>query len=614
MIRYGPEICQNLNEASKREWLEANGIGGFASSTITGLNTRRYHGLLTAALNPPSDRKVLLSKLEETLVVNGRRYELSCNQYPGAIYPQGHLFLQEFRLDPFPTFVWRVEDVELTKSVFMIQGENAVVVQYDLNPPRDCRLELQPLIAFRDFHSTTHANAALNATVTERPGMASIQPYRDLPVLHFVHNATQLRFEANWHNNFQYERERERGLDFEEDLFHPFTLVFDLKTQASVIASTSVSVGQTSVRPAPRTIGTEADPFIVSRAEGKSVIAGYHWFGDWGRDTMIALPGLTLATGKPDIACDILTAFAHYISDGMLPNRFPDRGETPEYNTVDATLWYFEAIRAWHAVTGDTAFIKANLLPALRGIIEWHRSGTRYGIRVDDDGLLMAGAPGVQLTWMDAKVGDWVVTPRRGKPVEIQALWYNALRIMEQFTGNARYGSMADQAHKSFAAQFWNAQTGCLFDVPGDASIRPNQLVALSLPHPILEDREKAASILSVVERELLTPYGLRTLAPGDPQYRGQCTGGQAARDGAYHQGTVWPWLLGPYADACAYVRGTVNVAALIAPLEQFRVDRGVGQIPEIFDGDAPHEPRGCIAQAWSVAEILRIKSRYAAT
>jgi predicted glycogen debranching enzyme len=622
MIRYGPEICQNLSEATQREWVEANGIGGFSSSTIVGLNTRRYHGLLTAAICPPSDRKVLLSKLEETLIVNGQRYELSCNQYPGVVYPQGHLYLQEFRLDPFPVFVWSVGDVELRKSVFMIQGENGVVVQYHLRAQgaqagTECWLELRPLIAFRDFHLTTHANPALNSSVIEAQGLVSIQPYGDLPVLHFAHDAMEVRFETSWYRYFQYERERERGLDFVEDLFQPFTMVFDLKTQANVIASIDEhrieEAGELRLAECARKRDA-ADLFLADRPEGKTVIAGYHWFGDWGRDTMIALPGLTLSTGKPEVARDILSAFVTFVSEGMLPNRFPDHGEQPEYNTVDATLWYFEAIRAWLAVTGDIAFVRTRLLPALRSIVEWHRNGTRYGIRVDEDGLLLAGEPGVQLTWMDAKVGDWVVTPRHGKAVEIQALWYNALRIMEELTGNVRYREMADLAQASFAAQFWNAQTGCLFDVLGDAAIRPNQLFAISLPHRILTDPVRSARVLDVVERELLTPYGLRTLSPRDPHYRGQCTGDPVSRDGAYHQGTVWPWLLGPFYDACVSVRGTAGGGKLIAALEQFRDDRGVGQIPEIFDGDAPHAPRGCIAQAWSVSEILRIKGRNEAT
>jgi glycogen debranching enzyme len=617
MIRYGPEICQNLNEALQREWLETNGIGGFSSSTIAGLNTRRYHGLLTAALNPPSDRKVLLSKLEETLIVSGKRYELSCNQYPGAIYPQGHLWLHEFRLDPFPVFVWRVDNVELEKSVCMIQGENGVVVRYQLRAQgQEARLEVRPLIAFRDFHSTTHANPALNSSLDEEPGLVSIQPYGDLPRLHFAHDADAVRIEAGWYMQFQYAREQERGLDFEEDLFHPFTLDFDLKSTANVIVSTERHAASEAI--ALRRKQDAADQFIVNRTGGKSVIAGYHWFGDWGRDTMIALPGLTLAAGKPEVARDILAAFALAVSEGMLPNRFPDRGEQPEYNTVDATLWYFEAIRAWYAATGDTPFLKTKLLPVLREIIDRHCSGTRYGIRVDSDGLLLAGEPGVQLTWMDAKVGAWVVTPRRGKAVEIQALWYNALRIMQVFTGEADYGILAGRAKESFGRQFWNEAAGCLFDVVSDEgkdpAIRPNQLLALSLPNKIFDNKPRALSILDVVERELLTPYGLRTLSPRDPRYRGQCTGDQTSRDAAYHQGTVWPWLLGPFCDARFYFRKIFDVKNLIAPLERFREDRGVGQIPEIFDGDAPHEPRGCIAQAWSVAEILRIKSRYGAT
>ena len=629
MIRYGAEVCQDLNEASKREWLETNGIGGFASSTITGLNTRRYHGLLTAALSPPEDRKVLLSKLEETLIVNGKRHELSCNQYPGAVHPQGQLLQQEFRLDPFPVFSWTVGDVELRKSVFMIHGENAVVVQYHLRAQgeqarSECRLELRPLIAFRDFHSTTHANAALKASVDQPPGVVSIQPYSDLPRLYFAHDASEVQVGGSWYKNFIYAHERERGLDFIEDLFQPFTLFFDLDIQANVIVSTAVhradEAGALRMAEAARRKASwsMAGEFIAKRGGGKTVIAGYHWFGDWGRDTMIALPGLTLATGRPEIAREILMAFSSVISEGMLPNRFPDEGDQPEYNTVDATLWYFEAIRAYVTATGERAFVTAKLLPALREIVEHHCAGTRYGIRVDSDGLLQAGVAGTQLTWMDAKVDGRVITPRIGKPVEIQALWYNALRIMQDFTGETRYGALANHAQQSFLPSFWNEFAGCLFDViegeTKDASIRPNQLFAISLTHRILDDKERAASILKVVERELLTPYGLRTLSTRDPQYRGQCTGDPAHRDGAYHQGTVWPWLLGAYCDALRFVHPAFDLATLIAPLEGFRDNRGVGQVPEIFDGDAPHEPRGCIAQAWSVAELIRIKSSYGAT
>ena len=619
MIRYGAEICRDLNRALQREWLETNGIGGFASSTIAGLNTRRYHGLLTAALRPPSDRYVLLSKLEETLVIDGRRYDLSCNRYPGAIYPQGHLFLHEFRLDPFPTFVWRIEDVELTKSVFMIQGENGIVARYRLGVHSNtgCRLELRPLVAFRDFHSTTHANPVLNRALDEAAGRVTVRPYTDLPALHFAHNASEVNRESDWYRNFQYDREEERGLDFEEDLFQPFTLVFDLKTPANLIASTEVRDASDAESEMERRCAG-SNPYIVAREGGKSVIAGYHWFGDWGRDTMIALPGLTLATGKPEIAQDILLAFSQTISEGILPNRFPDHGEQPEYNTVDATLWYFEAIRAWLEYTGDAAFVATNLLPGMREIIERHRTGTRFGIRVDCDGLLQAGSNGAALTWMDARVDCVPVTPRHGKPVEIQALWYNALRIMQAITGEAEFGAMADKAKASFNRQFWNESAGCLFDVVSstgkDASIRPNQLLALSLQHRILDNWTRAESVLDVVQRDLLTPYGLRTLSPRDPRYTPHYTGNPASRDRAYHQGTVWPWLLGPYCDASSHFRSVFDPKGAIAALERFRDDRGTGQIPEIFDGDAPHEPRGCIAQAWSAAEILRIKLRYGVT
>ncbi len=628
MIRYEAEICRDLPEAQRREWLETNGIGGFASSTIAGLNTRRYHGLLTATLRPPLDRNVLLSKLEETLIVNGKRYELACNQYPGVVHPRGYLLQTEFRLDPFPVFTWQVENVELRKSLFLVQGENTVVVQYHLRAQGDqansvCQLEIKPLIAFRDYHATTHANGALNPYVETAQGLTTIQPYGDLPALHFAHDPASVDTKGDWYRNFEYAEERERGLDYQEDLFQPFTLTFDLATQATIIASlerhrVEEAAGLRQTEVARRKSGwTPADHFIVKRAQGKSVIAGYHWFGDWGRDTMISLSGLTLATGQPDVARDILAEFALNVSEGMLPNRFPDHEEQPEYNTVDATLWYFEAIRAWLANSGDMAFAQERLLPVMRDIIAYHRKGTRYGIKVDADGLLNAGAPGVQLTWMDAKVGDWVVTPRYGKPVEIQALWYNALRIMQQLTGEAEYGELADTARSSFATKFWNEEGGCLFDVISDsgkdAAIRPNQLFAISLEHKILEDRAKAEKILDVVQRELLTPFGLRTLSPKDPAYKKQYTGNPLSRDGAYHQGTVWPWLIGPFSDAYAYVHGDTQATQWLTSLERFQDESGVGHVPEIFDGDPPHEARGCISQAWSLAEILRIKSKFGA-
>jgi len=363
-----------------------------------------------------------------------------------------------------------------------------------------------------------------------------------------------------------------------------------------------------------------ADQYIVQRGELQTIVAGYHWFTDWGRDTMIALPGLTLATGKADVARQILEAFAHSVDQGMLPNRFPDAGEAPEFNTVDATLWFFEAIRAYLAYTDDVEFVR-RLYPKLKEILEWHLHGTRYGIRVDSDGLLRCGEPGVQLTWMDAKIGDFVVTPRDGKPVEIQALWYNALRIMQDFGERfadpqleAFFRELADRAREHFDKQFWNEDSGCLYDVVDgsmqDGSIRPNQILAVSLSHSMLP-LDRARRVVDVVRRELLTPLGLRSLSPHDPRYRGRYESGVRERDTAYHQGTVWPWLMGPFMTAYLRVHGHSSEAKRQARawLEGFQThlaNAGLGHISEIADAEGGHQPRGCIAQAWSVAELLR--------
>jgi glycogen debranching enzyme len=625
-------MCHDLDAASRREWLETNGLGGYASSTVCGMNTRRYHGLLVAAIKPPVGRLVLLSKLEEILSVDGRRYELSVNQYPGVVHPAGYLLLKQFQLDPFPVFRYEADGVQLEKSVFMVQGENTTVIRYSLRGRvASCTLELRPLIAFRDYHATTHENGALDGSLHIEPGCVRVTPYRGLPSLFLTHDADEVRESREWYRNFEYARERERGLDFREDLFHPCTLIADLsaRTELQVIASTEprAAIGGEQL-PAPdgdgvvHALDRAAAQFVVRRGTGNTVIAGYHWFGDWGRDTMIALPGLTLARGRPEIARGILRAFAGVVDRGMLPNRFPDSGEAPEYNSVDSTLWFFEAARAYAAQTGDLDFIREHLYAVLADIVAWHERGTRYGIRMDADGLLAAGDPNTQLTWMDARVEGRAVTPRCGKPVEIQALWYNALRVMEDLSRRlahhsegAHYGDLAERARASFAPLFWNAPDSCLFDaVDGEArdpAIRPNQILAVSLPHTMLPP-EIAAHVVATVDRHLFTPFGLRTLAPTDPHYRGRCEGDPASRDSAYHQGTVWPWLLGPFLRAYIAVNGESQAArreaaARLANLIRYLGDEGVGQLPEIFDGDAPHEARGCIAQAWTVAELLRI-------
>lgn len=644
MIQFGPDICKNLDAARTREWLETNGIGGFASSTVAGINARRYHGLLVASLRPPVERFVLLSKFEETLILGGKRFDLSANQYPGVIHPNGYQYLKEFRLDPFPFFVFEVEGAVIEKSVFMIQGENSTVIQYVLKTScAGCRLELRPLIAFRDYHSTTHENGSINAELHTEAGMVTVTPYTGLVPLHFAHNAEKIEPSGAWYRNFEYAIELQRGLDFKEDLFNPFTLIFDLNrtSTASVIASTKKrtvdaipGLKETEVARRQRVVDTApsgsdfvkllvsaADQFIVSRGDRKSIIAGYHWFSDWGRDTMIALPGLTMTTRKFDVAKDILREFARHVDKGMLPNRFPDAGEQPEYNTVDATLWFFEAARYFLEAGGSSDFVRSELHNVFTDIIDWHVRGTRYNIHMDADGLLFSGEQGVQLTWMDAKVGDRVVTPRTGKPVEIQALWYNALRIMEDLARNLgngeaskRYGAMADQAKQSFNASFWNEASSCLYDVVDrnarDASVRPNQILAVSLEHTMLPP-EKARHVVETVARELLTPYGLRTLSTKDPQYRGVYEGGPRERDSAYHQGTVWPWLMGPFITAYLKVnsgtqKSKKQAKEWLQPLYAHLFEAGLGQISEIFGGDSPHLPAGCMAQAWSVSEIVR--------
>ncbi len=637
LIQFDASLCGNLDEALKHEWLETNGLGGFASSTVSGANTRRYHGLLVAATEPPAVRHLLLSKMEETLIVGDLRFDLSSNLYPGTVHPDGYRRLVQFRLDPFPVFTFEAGGVTVEKRVFMVQGENTVVVEYTTGGP-GCRLELRPLIAFRGYHDLTQANRVLNGAFAASDGLVSIQPYAALPRLYFAHNAKTIVKEGHWYFNLEYPLERERGLDSHEDLYCPFVLGFDLAPgkPAAAIASTVLhgvaeAASMQSAEIARRaSIGdplvAAASQFIVRRGEHRTIVAGYPWFTDWGRDTMISLPGLTLTTGRPDTARDVLLAFAGCLDQGMLPNRFPDTAGTHEaaieYNTVDATLWFFEAIRNYLEVSRDAEFVRVQLYDKLKDIVGWHVRGTRFGIRADTDGLLNAGDRSTSLTWMDARVGGRPVTPRNGKPVEIQALWYNALRFVAKLAedfgdGPARvfHRDLAEKAGESFNRAFWDEHSGYLCDaIDGsacDLSLRPNQAIALSLGYcAIPEDR--ARRILAAVEDHLLTPFGLRTLSPFDPRYIGTYRGSAAERDSAYHQGTVWPWLLGPFIAASIRFNGDAarnRVPGMLAPLRAFALARGVGQLPEIFDGDAPHEPRGCFAQAWSVAEILRAYS-----
>src|SRR5215213_2719949 len=413
MISFGADICADFQNASSREWLETNGIGGFASSTIAGANTRRYHGLLTAATKPPLGRVTMLSKFEETLFVDGEAFELSSNQYPNKIHPEGFRYLKNFRLAPFPVWTFEVNGIEIEKKVFMIHGENSVVCQWSVkskvqSPKSKVELHLKPLLSFCDYHALQHETSVFNADYEALPNRVSVKPVDEMPELFFNHNARGVEKSGFWYRNFEYAIERERGFDFHEDLFQPFVLKFDLSAMAVVIASTekrdwdaAANFEESEILRREKLIEKAeakddftkqlvlaADQFIVSRGAGKTIIAGYHWFSDWGRDTMIALSGLTLATNRAEIAKSILLEFSKHINEGMLPNRFPDSNEEAEYNTVDATLWYFEATRAYAEKTGDDDFVRENLYKKLADIIVWHLRGTRYDIHVDTDGLL----------------------------------------------------------------------------------------------------------------------------------------------------------------------------------------------------------------------------------
>ncbi len=644
MIIFERDICFNFRESSSREWLETNGIGGFASGTISGANTRRYHGLLTAATRPPLGRITMLSKLEETVVIDGKAYELSSNQYPRSIYPEGFKNIKGFRLDPFPIWTFEVDGIEIEKTVFMVHGRNSVCVKYATRPPTartrsQIVLEVKPLLSFVDYHSLQHENAEIDFRYEAAEGVVSVHPCANLPPLFFNHNASEIEDTGFWYREFEYAIEKERGFDYTEDLFQPFAMRFDLAAPAAVIASTEKHdisgiadletaelfrreelVAQSGlVDDFAMQLVLAADQFVVERGNGHTIIAGYPWFSDWGRDTMISLPGLTLATNRPEVARNILFEFSKHISQGMLPNRFPDAGDEAEYNTVDATLWYFEAVRAYAEKTGDYNFVRDKLYRKLADIIVWHLRGTRYNIHIDTDGLLYAGEPSVQLTWMDAKIGEQVITPRTGKAVEIQALWYNALKIMaglaKRFGDNedaARYDAMADLAKISFNAVFWNDAEQCLYDVvengTRDGSVRPNQIFAVSLPFSMLDD-ERARKVFDKVHAELVTPVGLRSLSPRDPKYIPSYTGSPFERDSAYHQGTVWAWLIGAFIDAYrrAYPGREDKTAEFLEGFKSHITTAGVGQVSEIFDADAPHASRGCPAQAWSVAEVLRV-------
>jgi predicted glycogen debranching enzyme len=663
-VEFGSDVCGSLPASESHEWLVANGIGGFASGTVAGVLTRRYHGLLVGSLEPPVGRTLLVSKVEESARYVGREFSLGANRWRGgALDPQGWANIERFRLEgTIPTWTFALDDARIEKRIWMQPGANTTCVFYSLtraSTPLD--LSFKVLVNYRDYHGSTHAGdwrmkidpVARGLRVTAFDGAAPFFLLSD------VANAAPAH---DWYRNFDLAIERERGFDDCEDhlmagiftatLAPGRSLTFVATTDpntsldgaqslsARVAADCALLDAWTAARPslakkAPswvRQFVLTADSFLVERPSaglpgaaaqsGKnSILAGYHWFCDWGRDTMVALPGLTLSTGRPEIARAILRSYARFADRGMLPNVFPDRGQSPEYNAVDAALWYFEAVRQTFAATKDLALLK-ELFPVLAEIVDWQVRGTRYGIHVDPvDGLLYAGEPGVQLTWMDAKVGDWVITPRIGKPVEVNALWLNALATMACFADalgrpSRTYEEMYRKSAAGFA-RFWNPARGYCFDVldgPGgnEAALRPNQLLAVSLPEsPLAPEQQRA--IMDVCARELLVPGALRSLAASEHGYCGRYLGGPAERDAAYHQGTAWGWLLGPFVLAHLRVyRDPAAAMSYLQPLAEAVRTFGLGSLAELSDGDAPFAPRGCISQAWSVAEALRAWSAVA--
>jgi len=627
---------------TKQEWLLTNGIGGFASSTIIGLNTRRYHGLLIASLNPPVDRRLLVAKLDEDLYIDDQPYVLGTNQVRDGYAQRGYMYLQRFERYPFPTYIYQMEGVFLIKTILMVHGENTTVVHYKVINPfqKEISLYIFPLLNSRDFHHITRENQWPFRQELIDDNQVRVEPYKESPSIYMAFDQLSYKSDPSWYRGMYYSIEDYRGLPCYEDHHIPGYIYkhFNKSEEFSIIVSTEkvkdfdydACVKREKERQQQlleqaghrddfiQKLVLAADDFIVYRASTgrKSIIAGYPWFNDWGRDAMIALPGLTLCTRRFQDARDILATFAEHTKEGLVPNMFTD-GEEPLYNTVDASLWFIYAVQKYLAYTKDHAFVKNHLWKTMQEIICCYRDGTRYGIGMEQDGLIRAGSPGLQLTWMDAKVGDWVVTPRQGKPVEVNALWYNALMLMSELAAvmNDRddYGELAATVGRNFVNLFWYEEGGYLYDVieerEKDTHLRPNQIIAVSLPYSALP-LPKARSVVMRTFEKLYAVYGLRSLSPDDQDYQGHYEGDPYRRDGAYHQGTVWSWLLGHFVTACMKVldppENSTIAHLLLVPLNDHLRQHGIGTVSEIFEGDHPFIPRGAFAQAWGVGEVLR--------
>ena len=667
VITFTQEALSRFNEVIEREWLITNGLGGYASSTVLGINTRKYHGLLVAALHPPGDRTVCLSKLDEDIIVGNDVYRLGANDFHDVIYPQGYKLMNEFSIAPYPKYSFELNNFKIDKTVFMPKNENVVSAIYNVNNQNNSSLKVRvfPLLTCRYFHTVVDRRKN-PLDFTQKSGAKEFEIAFQNPKITLICRSTDGEFKEklNWVDRLFYRDEAEREESSTDDCFQPgyFELQIPTLTEKQFAITTAVNQSSQTAKDSLESVGNiicnvndafsrevnqhiktlnnfyrlnpkvpmsdwlnwvllAVDSFIVENSVNqKSIIAGYHWFEQWGRDTFISLPGLLLTTGRFIEAKSILKNFIRYCRDGLIPNFVADKTAEPAYNTVDATLWYFNAMFQYLEYTRDFDFVKEELWESLQSIIEYHKKGTSFGIRLDSDGLLTHGS---RLTWMDAAVDGEEFTPRTGKAVEIQALWYNTLKTMEllakklgETSSAEKYATMANKTSESFNRKFWNPEKGCLLDVVDangfDASLRPNQIFAVSLDYTML-DKEKSAKVVEVVNRELVTSFGLRTLSLDDPKFEGKCFGNQRSRDTAYHNGTIWPWLLGPFVTAFLKVND-YNAKSrqyafnnLVLPLFTVGIHQGgLGTINEIYDCNPPNAPRGCISQAWSVAEPLR--------
>jgi predicted glycogen debranching enzyme len=649
------------------EWLEPDGLGGFASGTATGVRTRRYHALLLAATTPPTGRVVLVNGFDAWIETANGTFALTSQRYePDMIHPDGAHRISAFTTEPWPRWTFTLDDgTSIEQAIVVQQGAPLVAISWRLTvggSAMPARLFVRPYFSGRDYHSMHRENGAFGLEPERRTDRLVWRPYNGIPAIHVVSNG-EYRHQPDWYRNFRYDVEAARGLDAIEDLAAPGVFSWDLgeacladapegrRRDACMIFAAApeadaalpadvparqaldrVHMSELARRNAfPSPLHRAADAYLVKRGSGTTIVAGYPWFTDWGRDTFIALRGICLAADRLDDARRILLEWSTAISEGMLPNRFPDRGEAPEFNAVDASLWFAIAVhdlfqRSTELGQALPASDRATLEAAVDAILTGYAAGTRFGIRLDDDGLLAAGQPGLQLTWMDARVGDYVVTPRIGKPVEVQALWLNALSFASP--RSERWAALFERGRSSFESRFWNDAADGLHDVvdvdhqPGtaDSTFRPNQIFALGGLPVMLVSEDRARRALAAIESRLWTPVGLQSLAPGEHGYIGRYGGGVNERDGAYHQGTVWPWLLTPFVEAwvCARGRRPAVIAEardrFLAPLLRHLDEHGLGHVSEIADGDAPHTPNGCPFQAWSVGELLRLDRLVLAT